>query len=359
MAFPFSLRGFVVRALLPFLFCASLQADERKPVSLSTVTLSRTQDALLINGTLVADRAARLSAAVSGLVSRLYVDIGDRVEAGAPLIELDAELIRLALQQARADFQQQQAALDDARRRLEEANSLVARRSIAASEVRSLESEVRVATSALASSQAEVARQQALLKRHTVRAPFAGAISAKLTESGEWLTPGTAVLELVSSNHLHADFAVPQQYFRHLSHDTALDVWLEGQDSDAAPSLQGAISAIVPVNDPTARTFTVRASITGSGLTPGMAIKGQLRILSGDPHPVIPRDALLRDSQGNVSVWVARYRSEGLTVQRKTIKVRPGQADQVTVLDGLRQGERVVVRGNEGLRDGDRIRVVD
>ena len=160
------------RVVLLLSFAVSAQADDRKPVSLETVTLSRSQDALLVNGTLVADRAARLSASVSGLVSKLLVDIGDQVEAGAALIELDAELNRLELQRARANYQQQQATLADARRRLEEANSLVARRSIAASEVRSLESEVQVAESSLAASQAEMARQQALIKRHTLRAPF-------------------------------------------------------------------------------------------------------------------------------------------------------------------------------------------
>ena len=143
------------RVVLLLSFAVSAQADDRKPVSLETVTLSRSQDALLVNGTLVADRAARLSASVSGLVSKLLVDIGDQVEAGAALIELDAELNRLELQRARANYQQQQATLADARRRLEEANSLVARRSIAASEVRSLESEVQVAESSLAASDYE------------------------------------------------------------------------------------------------------------------------------------------------------------------------------------------------------------
>jgi RND family efflux transporter MFP subunit len=347
---------FLFRVVLLMSFAAPGLADDRKPVSVATVSLSRSQDALLVNGTLVADRAARLSVSVSGLVSKLLVDIGDQVDAGAPLIEMDAELNRLELQRARANYQQQQAILDDARRRLEEANSLVARRSIAASEVRSLESEVQVAKSSLAASQAEVARQQALLERHTLKAPFSGVISVKLTEVGEWLTPGSTVFELVGSDELHADFAVPQRYFPQISLDTGLEVWL---DDEKNRPIAAEITAIVPVNDPTARTFTVRASIDEQGLTPGMAINGRLRMLSADARPTVPRDALLQDSQGNVTVWLAEGDGDDLVARRKVVKVASGQSPQASVLEGLSSDDRVVVRGNESLRDGDKLRVVD
>ncbi|WP_366471184.1 efflux RND transporter periplasmic adaptor subunit [Alcanivorax sp.] len=347
---------FLFRVVLLMSFAAPGLADDRKPVSVATVSLSRSQDALLVNGTLVADRAARLSVSVSGLVSKLLVDIGDQVDAGAPLIEMDAELNRLELQRARANYQQQQAILGDARRRLEEANSLVARRSIAASEVRSLESEVQVAKSSLAASQAEVARQQALLERHTLKAPFSGVISAKLTEVGEWLTPGSTVFELVGSDELHADFAVPQRYFPQISLDTGLEVWL---DDEKNRPMAAEITAIVPVNDPTARTFTVRASIDEQGLTPGMAINGRLRMLSADARPTVPRDALLQDSQGNVTVWLAEGDGDDLVARRKVVKVASGQSPQASVLEGLSSDDRVVVRGNESLRDGDKLRVVD
>ncbi|MFT6340619.1 MAG: RND family efflux transporter MFP subunit [Alcanivorax sp.] len=347
---------FLFRVVLLMSFAVPALADDRKPVSVATVSLSRSQDALLVNGTLVADRAARLSASVSGLVSKLLVNIGDQVDAGAPLIELDAELNRLELQRARANYQQQQATLADARRRLEEANSLVAKRSIAASEVRSLESEVQVAKSSLAASQAEVARQQALLERHTLRAPFGGVISAKLTEVGEWLTPGSTVFELVGSNELHADFAVPQRYFPQISRDTSLEVWLDDEDNKP---MGAKITAIVPVNDPTARTFTVRASIDEKGLTPGMAVNGRLAMLSADAGPTLPRDALLRDSQGNVTVWLAEGDGDDLVARRKVVKVASGQSPQASILEGLKRGDRVVVRGNESLREGDQIRVVE
>jgi RND family efflux transporter MFP subunit len=164
------------------------------------------------------------------------------------------------------------------------------------------------------------------------------------------------VFELVGSNELHADFAVPQRYFPQISRDTSLEVWLDDEDNKP---MGAKITAIVPVNDPTARTFTVRASIDEKGLTPGMAVNGRLAMLSADAGPTLPRDALLRDSQGNVTVWLAEGDGDDLVARRKVVKVASGQSPQASILEGLKRGDRVVVRGNESLREGDQIRVVE
>jgi len=168
------------------------------------------------------------------------------------LLELDSELNRLALEGARAAAAEAEATLADARRRLEEASTLAARQSIAATQVRGLESEVEVARSSLAGARAEARRQSALLARHSLKAPFDGVISQKQTEVGEWVTPGTSVLELVSLEDLRADLSVPQEYFPRVSKDDRLEVRLGG---DSGPAYPATISAIVPVNDPSARTF--------------------------------------------------------------------------------------------------------
>lgn len=343
-------------------FCLPLIAQANPvPVSVATVEMQKPVRELLINGTLAADQSARLSASVAGLVSKLNVDIGSQVESGDVLLTLDAEINRLTLQQAKASHKQQATTLADLQRQLDEASSLIARRSIAASEVRSLESQVEASKAALAASQAEVGRQQALLQRHTLKAPFPGVISAKLTEVGEWVVPGTPVLELVGTGSLHADFAVPQRYYSQINTGTPLTIRQENAGAQTRATgertMAAKITAIVPVNDPAARTFTLRASLDAKDLTPGMAVFGNLAIQAPNAEPVVPRDALLRDVQGNVSVWVVVTDNDKAVAQRRAIKVRSGQSDPVIVLEGLSKGDQVVIRGNEGLRDGDRVQV--
>lgn len=93
-------------------------AAAREPVSLVTVESRQLEERLPLTGTLTAKRAALLSTSVSGLVTTLNVDLGDRMEQGDVLLELDSELNRLALEGARAAAAEAEATLADARRRL-------------------------------------------------------------------------------------------------------------------------------------------------------------------------------------------------------------------------------------------------
>ncbi|MBL7249798.1 efflux RND transporter periplasmic adaptor subunit [Alloalcanivorax marinus] len=340
-------------ALVVLLWTGGASAAE--PVTLAEVRAEHREEHLPLTGTITARRGALLSTAVAGQVTGLKVEPGDSVARGDVLLELDAELNRLARDSARAAAEEARAARDDARRRLNEASTLAARRSIAATEVRGLESELEIAEAALAAARVEQRRQEALLRRHTLTAPFDGVISGKLTEVGEWVTPGTAVLELVNLQELRADFAVPQEYFPRLDKDNVLTVRLGG---DAGPAHDARITAIVPVNDPDSRTFLLRARVTEPPpMTPGMSARATL-VLRGDTASLaIPRDALVRYPDGRVTVWVAESRDGKLLAREQRLRVGPGLDDRVTVLEGLSAGDRVVVRGNESLSDGRELRI--
>ncbi|WP_370202781.1 efflux RND transporter periplasmic adaptor subunit [Alloalcanivorax venustensis] len=221
--------------------------------------------------------------------------------------------------------------------------------------MRGLESEVEVARSSLAGARAEARRQSALLARHALKAPFDGVISQKQTEVGEWVTPGTSVLELVSLEDLRADLSVPQEYFPRVSKDDRLEVRLGG---DSGPAYPATISAIVPVNDPSARTFLVRARLESPpAMTPGMSVRATLFLQGDEASLAVPRDALVRYPDGRVSVWLAEEGDDGLVAREQRIRIGDGLADLVTVKEGLSAGDRVVVRGNESLTDGRALRV--
>lgn len=336
---------------LPVLLLATIPASAT-PVTIVEIGTRTVSQHIPLSGTLTADQVSALSPAVAGLVSRVLVDLGDTVEPGQPLVELDAELARLGVAGAAAQIDQARAALDDARRRLEEASSLNDSGSLAASQVRTLESEVAMASASLAAATAESRRQQALLERHAIRAPFSGVISAREAQAGEWVTPGDTVLELVDTSLLRADFAVPQQYFSRLKPDAELRV--EGQDAPAN------IVAIVPVNDPGARTFLLRARLQDAErLTPGMSVQATLVLSSATAQLTVPRDALVRYPDGRVAVWLAVREGDEWIARQRMVRVGTGFAEDVEVLDGLEPGQHVIVLGNETLQDGVVIQVRD
>ena len=311
-----------------------------------------------VTGTVTSPRVSRISGEVGGRVAAMDVEVGDRVEAGARLATLDDELAQIELRRARAATREAKAALADARRRLADAERLADKNAIAATALRSLQTEVAMDEAALARVQAEEARQAALLERHHVDAPFAGAVSRKLAYAGEWIEPGTPLVELVSTRDLRIDFQVPQEYFPRVAAGNEVEVAL-----DAVPerALAGKVDATVPQSEPGARTFLmlVRLSDTEVAMIPGMSARARLRLGGNREGVVVPRDALLRHPDGRVTVWVLDDEGGDGSARVSERRVVPGSAfdGRVEIVDGLEAGSPVVLLGNEGLAEGQRVRV--
>lgn len=328
--------------------------EEAAPVSVDESRLESVVEEVRVTGTVTSPRSARISAAVGGLVEQVQIEAGDRVEAGTVLVTIDSELARHQLSQLEAAVQQAQADLADARRRLQEAETLQNRQSIAESEVESRRAAAEAAAATLAQRQAEKALQQARLERHTVAAPFSGVVSRKLTASGEWVDPGTALLELVDLANLRIDFALPQEVFARLTLETSIQIIPSGH----AEAVEGEILQIVPVTDPQARSFITHAAPKQNlSMMPGMSAQGVIRLITDQQAVVIPRDALVRAPSGRTSVWVLDENEDPPIARERKIEISATFADKVAVGEGLEEGETVIVRGNSRLQEGQTVRV--
>lgn len=332
-------------------------ADEERapPIGVETAVVAPLLDVVRLTGTVTAARVARISSAVGGIVAAMSVEVGDRVGAGEPLAELDDELAQHALERARAAVREGDAALADARRDLAVGRRLAAGSSLPQNEVEAREVRVAAAAAALDRLRAEEALQAARLQRHVVVAPFAGVISLKVAEAGEWLEPGTALVELVETAAPLIDVPVPQDYFRRLDERVAITVQL---DAAPGPPAAAGIAATVPVGDRDARSFLLRLRLEDDqqAAMPGSSAQVTLNLAAGETGVVVSRDALIRYPDGRASVWAVA--GDGASVTERYVE--PGRAfgDRVHLRAGLDAGEQVVVRGNEGLREGQPVRVV-
>lgn len=342
--------------VLALLAAPGVHAQQGPPVGVAVAERAGIIEELPLTGTLTSPRTARLSPEVAGRVAAIQVDAGDRVDSGETLLALDDELARLELDQAQAALREAEAELADARRRLREARDLIERQSIPQTEVETREAQVQRMIAVVARRKAERAYRKAQVERHTLEAPFAGVIARRLTDLGEWVEPGTAVLDLVAVDRLRLDLQVPQAYFGRVGRGTPVAVRL-----DALPdrTLEASIGEIVPVSDPSARTFLARVRLDNAAgsMTPGMSARATLRIDTGRTSVVVPRDALIRYPDGRVTVWVARHNSDTHTVSEQRVQTGLTFAGQVEIVAGLEAGTPVVVRGNENLREGQQVRV--
>ncbi len=310
-----------------------------------------------LSGTLTAERAAQLSPRVDGLVARVLVDAGDRVEAGEVLLELDPAVARQALLRARAQAAEAAAAVAEAERLFTEGQHLSERNSIAASQVAAREAALQLARAALASARASEREQDELVERHALPAPFAGVLAEKLTEAGEWVQRGTPVLALVATDPVRLDLRVPQERFGQLDEHAEIRVFADTLEGQPLPAR---IGARVPVTDPSARTFLLRLLVEDpeGRLLPGTSARAEIDLPAQDAALAVSRDALLRQPDGSFSLFVVTTEEERLVARQRTVRVLRDQGGQVAVAEGLARGERVVVRGNESLRDGQPVQLV-
>jgi membrane fusion protein, multidrug efflux system len=329
--------------------------QEPPGVQLAAVETTEIVEEVRLTGTVNALRSSRLSTAVAGLVNKVAVDTGGKVSQGDLLVGLDDEQAAFELAGARAETDEARARLEEARRRLDEARSL-GRGNIAATEVSTRETDVAAAEAAVARLEAAEERRQVLLRRHRVEAPFAGVVSDRSSELGEWVTPGDTLLTLVDTDHLRLDFQVPQEAYRRIGEGSELLIDGVGPEGD---TVTAEIDALVPVGESQSRTFLLRAiAPDGFAALPGMAVDAVLRVSVGDTGLTVSRDAINRYPDGRVTVWIAEPIDGGLyAVREKRVTTGIGFRDRVVITEGLEGHEQVVVRGNESLDDGMQVRI--
>ena len=347
----------ILSLCLLFLYCDFSLAQQRQP----TVVVEVAQEVSLVeevslSGSIMSPQIANLSTEVSGVVEKIEVEVGDRVKAGDLILKLNSELSELSVEAARAETNQAIEELADTRRRLADAKRLAQSSSLSVNEVKSLAARERIDIAGVNRFRAVQKRQEAQLERHALLAPFDGVVSQKRVEQGEWITPGEPVVELVASENMLIEFQAPQDIFTRLGNVSQIFVTF-----DALPDKVeiASIETVIPIVDPTTRTFTIRSALNNADpqLAPGMSASAVLNLSAGSRGVVVNRDALIRYPDGRVTIWVVVKDVDQLKVRERRVEVGNGFEGKVAITKGLSAGSQVVVRGNEGLRDGQAVTI--
>lgn len=336
---------------------STVGADSAAPVRVIRAVSADTAETLRLTGTVTAERRARLSPRVSGLVAVVHVDAGDRVAKGDVLLDLDRVLAALAQRRAEAAVEEARTRLAEAKRLQGEAKELVKDNYIPETDAHARAANVKLNAAVVARLEAEAREAAERVDRHSVIAPFGGVISRKLTEAGEWVETGTPVLELVGTDDLRLDVQAPQERFVDIDQETSVSVRLDGHPER---SFSGRVAAKVPVNDPAARTFLVRVLVEDAGdwMIPGMSAEVIFGIRGEQSAVAVPRDALVRGPDGTDRVWIVQDVDGESRAFPREVRLGRSLAETIEVIDGLEAELPVVVRGNETLREGQAVQVV-
>ncbi len=301
-------------------------------------------------GTVESRVTSVVASEVAGLVDDLLVREGDTVRKDQPLAQLRTTTLELRRQAAAASLQEAEARLKQSDRNLDRAKELLEEGIIARQEFDDRLYEHDAWIGRTEQLKAEIAQIDLALRQSTIRAPFAGTVTAERTEVGQWVDLGDPVVELLSLAELEIRVEVPEQYYRSLNPGARAAVTFE---SLPGLDVRGRISAIVPRADPQSRTFPLIVRIPNENGRIGVGMLAQVSFPAGESYraTVVPKDAVIRRGPQEFVYLINGDNS----ISMVPVQTGQGVGAWVEVQGSLHAGQKVVTRGNERLRPGQQV----
>jgi RND family efflux transporter MFP subunit len=321
-------------------------ADEQKAISVKIAEVSREEISSLYStsATLRADRLATVIARTRGIVERLVVEEGDRVNSGQAMAYLEDDEQKIAAARARTTE-------ETARRDHERLSGLYDRGLVSVDEYEASRRDSEDAAHALELAELE-------LSRTVIRAPFAGMVVTRHIDVGATVSDGTSVYDLADLEPLYADINIPERHVTRLHPEQ--EVRLTADATGAAAT--ALIERIAPSVDAATGTVKVTVAVVGdSNLRPGAFVRVDIVTDTHDDALVVARSALVAEGRR----WhLYRLQESGDTVEQIEVELGFESGDRIEIArtsdstQQISQGDQVIVVGAPALSADAKVRVL-
>ena len=309
--------------------------------------------------TVVALNQVELRSQVSGFITGIFFKEGEVVQKGRPLYEIDRRKYEAAYLQAQANVASAKASFERAKKDDDRYQRLADQDAVARQILDNAKATLETSRSQLAAAEASLAAVRTDLDYSLIKAPFTGRIGISQVKLGAQVSPGTTLLNTISSeNPIGVDFVITENEisrFADMQGGKASDSTFRLQLSDGTEFVHaGKILAIDRGVDNQTGTIRVRIEFNNPDdrLKDGMSCV--LRVLneqSGN-RLIIPYKAIT-EQMGEYFVFVAK---DTVAAQQK-VHLGPRIGDRIVIMDGIQSGDKVITEGFQRLRDGGKIQI--
>jgi len=306
-------------------------------VQADTIKLESVNDAYNYSGTFEPNKESKISAEVQGKINRVFVDIGSIVTKGQSMVLLDNSLLKLQLQSVNVQIEGLQADVDRYKI-LTDADAIQG---------------VQLEKAALGLKSAQVQRATLFeqISKSTIRAPFYGVVTAKLSEEGAFAAPGVPLLQITNISNLKFTINVPEndlsQFYLNQKYTITTDAY-------PTLSLEGKVTMIGSKAN-TGNSFPVQFTVNNTSdlkIKSGMFGKVQLNNSSQKKGIIIPISAIV-SSANHTQVYLIQNGKSIL----QNIDISKKIQNKAVVSSGLNEGDLIVTGGFINLFDGANVKV--
>ena len=329
------------------------KAPPAVPVKTAFVVEKTVSDHISLIGTTEPIRESVVASEVSGLVEIFYVKAGDFVTRGTPLAVLGSTGARLRLKGAMATRAVIQARRILAEKELQRVGNLKSSNSVAERQYDEAFYNHSALENEILKNAADIEQLEYEIYRKDIKAPFAGFVASEHTQVGEWVAAGGPVVTLVDMNRILIMVDVPERYAVGIKSSSNVRAAI---GSLGTLPLFASVSAILPKGDPSARTFPVHIELPNKDyrIKSGMAATVTFNVGEKRTVKLLPKDAVVTSGDTRLVYTVENGKAVPVPVKIE------GYYDNDAAIEGaLEPGIQVVIRGNERLRPGQAIQVVD
>lgn len=304
-------------------------------------------------GTVFPYRVSEVAAQRAGLVELFLAVEGSFFEKGSLLARLDRETTEIERNAARARLGEAIALMEKAKKDLDRTESLYKKETVPEKSYTDDLYAYKSQNFRVKALEEEIARLDDLLEKTEILSPFAGYIAKEFTEVGQWVNTGSPICRLVEIGKVKIRVDTPGRYVVKLKQGARAQVTV-----DALPgkTFYGIVDSISPEGDQAARTFPVILVMDNpnDALLPGKLVRVALPTTEKKAGVFVPKDALVAQGGAYFLYMINEGKAVPVPVERgRTL------GNLVEVKGPVPPGARVVVRGNERLRPGQPVVIIE
>jgi len=308
------------------------------PVEVTTIKRGSISDYILLSTNLETEKMASVYSRVQGLVENISSEEGDVVKKGQILMTLEADEYVLAEEKARLNYQSQKADFD----RLE----AMYKENLLSKE------EFEKARFSLQGLEVDWKQAKLNLSYTKIKSPIDGIVGDRLIKPGDRIQPTDKLYTVINTSEMIAVVYAPEKELGNVVKNQEAYITsdhLPGQEYD------GWIKRVSPVVDPQSGTFKITVGVKNSNniLKAGMFVNTHIITATHENAILIPKTAIVYENE-QLNVYVVR----DSIANKVTLKVGFQNSAKVESLEGIEEGDQIIVVGQAGLKDKTKVRVV-
>jgi len=307
------------------------------PVSVYVVKAQTLDNTLFASGTILANESVDLKPEISGKVTAIYINEGQPVSKGQLLLKLNDADLQAQLKKVNAELKLSEEKLNRYAQLLKIQGVSREEFDMATNQFQALKAD------------AEVLKVQ--IARCSITAPFNGVLGLRQISEGSFITPQQVVTSIQQLNPIKIDFSIPERYASLIKNGSLINFKIEGYPEN----FQGTVFAFEPGIDVSSRSLKIRARANNPNnkLRPGAFAKIELVLDKNTNALMVPTQAIVPILKGQ-QVFICKNNIA------EAIPVETGLRNEtkVQIINGLQDGDSVIITGLMGLKAGASLKII-